>query len=164
VSPTLYHHLGLVAGHRAFPEAALYGPPSIRRKRPELTFTGTLGDAPEALWAQDLDQLAIQGLRNLEELAFFHRPSKTLLLGDLTFNVGRPERFVSRFVLRRTDSWGHFGPSKLVKQTFRDPAAVRASVDRMLAWGPQRVVMSHGEPVEADAAQRLDQAFAFLKG
>ena len=45
---------------------------------------------------------------------------------------------------------------------FRDKAAVRASVDRILAWDFDRAVVTHGDVVESGAKERLRDAFAWL--
>ena len=40
-----------------------------------------------AEWAQDLEQAVIPGAAGFREVAFFHRPSRTLVLTDLVVNL-----------------------------------------------------------------------------
>jgi hypothetical protein len=57
---------------------------------------------------------------------------------------------------------GRFGPHRLIRLGIRDGKAARRSLDRILAWDFERVVMSHGEVVEAGGRRLLEQAFAYL--
>ena len=54
------------------------------------------------------------------------------------------------------------GPTPLFRAGFRDKAAARRSVDRVLAWNPQRLVCGHGEPLRAGARDAFARAYAFL--
>jgi hypothetical protein len=38
----------------------------------------------------------------------------------------------------------------------------RASFERMLSWGPEKVIMAHGRPYERDGAAELRRAFRWL--
>jgi hypothetical protein len=38
---------------------------------------------------------------------------------------------------------------------------LRASVETMLGWAPERVVLSHGRPFEQNGTDELRRAFAF---
>jgi hypothetical protein len=45
-----------------------------------------LGDLPEEAWREDLDQLIFRGSRFIQEVVFFHRKTRTLVLADLIEN------------------------------------------------------------------------------
>ena len=47
-------------------------------------------------------------------------------------------------------------------QSIKDRAALRASLDRLLAWDFDRLVLSHGRNVDAGAKELLRDAYAFL--
>lgn len=163
IPQTNFHHLGLAKAIEAWPEARLYGPADLLKKRQDLRFDAALGPTPEPLWAGVLDQHVVQGAPRIGEVAFFHRPTSTLLLCDLVFNVQRPPKAWSRFVFSLTRSWGHFGFSRLIRSTFENPRALRQSLDTLLEWKPQRVAVTHGEPVEQDATARLWTAFSSVR-
>jgi len=163
IAQSSFHHLGLEPALAAWPEAKLYGPVELLGKRRDLPFESGLHEAPEPLWSGVIDQHVVEGAPRLGEVAFFHRPTSTLLLCDLVFNVQRPRRAWSRFVLGLTGSWGHFGFSRLIRTTFTDRTALRRSMDALLAWKPARVALTHGAPVEQDATARLEAAFASIR-
>ncbi len=91
VAPSAMHHLYIGEYMRAYPKAQFFAAEGVAKKRPELRFHGVLGDRPEFLWGSDLDQLPIHGCPKLNEVAFLHRASRTLILTDWIFNfASRP--------------------------------------------------------------------------
>ena len=58
-------------------------PTPFTLKKGHLPFTGILGDAPNPDWADDFDQLAFKGNPLIEEVLFFHKESRTVILDDL---------------------------------------------------------------------------------
>jgi hypothetical protein len=60
-------------------------------------------------------------------------------------------------------AYGHFGPSRVGRGFMKDRAAVRASVDRLLAHDFERVLMAHGDVLQTGGRAELERAFAFLR-
>ena len=88
VAPNRFHHLFVGEWLDACPEASAYVAAGLEDKRPDLKIAGVLGDEPEPAWAGTLDQVVLQGIPLTNEVIFFHRPSSTLIVTDLAFNVG----------------------------------------------------------------------------
>lgn len=160
VAPNLMHHLGLAPAVRLFPGARVYGPRGLREKRADVTFAGALDDAPDPLWSAEIDQVAVGGMPRLDEVAFFHRPTKTLFLWDLCFHITQSDHFPTRLLMRLNGAYGRFGPTRVARSLMRDRAAVGAAVKRMLAWAPERIVVAHGDVVERGGQAALESAFA----
>ena len=57
-------------------------------------------------------------------------------------------------------AWGRFGPSRLARSFMEDKAAVRASVDRILAFDFDRVIVTHGDVVKTNGREALREAFS----
>jgi hypothetical protein len=137
-----------------------------RSQRIEAPFDADLCDAPEAAWASELDQLIFRGSRVIEEVVFFHRASRTLLLADLIENfepskVGLAWRTIARIggVL---DPDG--GTPADMRGTFMGrKAEARGCLERILSWAPERVVMTHGRWYERDGVRELERAFRWLR-
>lgn len=164
VPPNSLHHLHAGPWKQVFPEATLWAPPGLRAKRPDLAFDADLGDAPPPAWAADLDQVAVAGNAITTEVVFFHRPSGAALFTDLLQQF-HPGWFTGwRALVARLDRMT--GPMAQVpnkfRLAFRDRPAARASLARIRAWPADRVLMAHGEPVEADGAAFIARAFDFL--
>lgn len=83
VAPNLLHHLYLAPARARWPAARVWAPPGLRDKRPDLAIDAHLtGDAPTA-WAGAIAALPIDGAPAIAETVFIHRPSATLIVGDL---------------------------------------------------------------------------------
>ena len=162
VAPNAIHDTYLEGWLAAFSAARFHGARGFAKFRPDLKFTDALGDTPHAAWTAIFEQHAIRGMPRLNEVAFLHRASRTLILTDLAFNLGPDMPFLSRVLLRVNDCYCKFGPSRLLKTTIKDSAALRRSLDHILAWDFDRIVVSHGRNVETGGKTMLREAFAFL--
>lgn len=164
VSPNKMHHLFLGEWKTAFPDARLYSPPGLRSKRPDLSFHGDLGGEPEDAWASVLDQRVVTGSLFMEEVVFFHRPSRTLILGDLIENHDPAVLSAwHRAVARANDMLAPHGTTaRIFRLSFLRRAEARRIVNEILSWQARRVVVMHGPCVEHDTEQFLRHAFSWL--
>jgi hypothetical protein len=164
VSPNKMHHLFLGEWKAAFPDARIYSPPGLRSKRPDLTFQGDLGDEPEDAWASVLDQRVVTGSLFMEEVVFFHRPSRTLILGDLIENHDPSVLSVWHRAVARANGMlaPHGATARILRLSFLRRAEARRVVSEILSWQAKRVVVMHGPCVEHDAEGFLRHAFGWL--
>ena len=122
-----------------------------------------LGDKPAELWAADLDQVQVGGAPSLRETVFLHRASRTLLCLDLCFNVNTSGSFATRLMMRINGAYGRFGPSRIFRYTvMKDRRALRASLDKILAWDFDRVTVAHGDILETGGRKAIQRGFAWL--
>jgi hypothetical protein len=164
VSPNKLHHLFFGPARAAFPEARLYAPPGLARKRPDLAFDAELGDAAPAAWEGQLDQAVVRGSTLMEEVVFFHPPSRTLLVGDLCEHFGPWSPWPTRLVARLARMYGRPRMPPDWQLSFRDREATRASFERILAWDFDRVILAHGALLESSAKERFERAYAWASG
>jgi hypothetical protein len=161
VAPSLYHHVHAGDWKQAYPTATLWGAPGLATKREDLTFDATLGEKAEPQWAGVIDQVPLAGCK-LGEVVFFHRPSRSLVTSDLIENFEGSPHLVTRLYLKAAGIYGKPGVSRMLRPIYRDRAAVRASLEHMLAWDFERIVLAHGEPIERDAQAILRAAYGWL--
>lgn len=162
VAPNRFHHLFIGDYRRAFGEVRLHAAPGLPKKRPDLEFDAVLSDEPPPAWAGQLDQEHFKGFPVMSEVAFCHRASRTLLTSDLAFNLGPEAPFVTRAAFRMVGGYGRLGPSAIEKVLIRDRAAARASLERILAWGFDRIVVAHGTVLESGGPQALRAGYRWL--
>jgi hypothetical protein len=163
VGPNRFHDECLREFQAEYPDAHYHAAPGLAADRRDLRFAPTpLGDTPVRDWLDPLDQHLIAGMPALNEVVFLHRASRTLILTDLAFNLGPPAPLLTQFALRLSGAWNRFTPSRTCKLLMRDRAAVRASLDRILAWDFDRILVGHGRNVDAGGQAALRDAFAFL--
>ena len=160
VAPCLYHHLYVASWSARVPEARVYGAPGLADKRSDLRIDEVLGDEVPDAWRGVLDQILIRGQPTLNEVVFFHRASRALIVADLLFNVLRPRTFMTGLVLRAMGTHKCLAQSRLWRRYIRDEAAVRASMTRLLAWDFDRLLPAHGDPVGPGARSAIDGALS----
>jgi hypothetical protein len=161
-APNKVHHLYFGEVAAAYPEATRYAAPGLPEKRQDLSFHEVLGEDPPAAWSGEIDQLWFRGAPHIEEIVFCHRPSRTLLLTDLAFNVRESRSLWTQLWLRANGVYGKFGPSRLVRRLIRDEKAARACLDRILAWDFDRVVVSHGVVLQSRGRRVLRDAYKWM--
>jgi len=162
VAPNRFHHLFVGDYRQAFPDVRLYAAPGLPEKRRDLTFDAVLTGGAPAEWAAELDQEYFQGFPLMGEVAFCHRASRTLLTCDLAFNIGPAAPFATRLAFRLVGAYGRFGPSVIEKLLIRDRAAARGSLERILAWDFDRVVVTHGDVLEHGGRAALQAGYRWL--
>jgi len=162
VAPNRLHHLYAGDVARAYPEAQLWVAPGLERKRPDLVFVAVLGDAAPEQWNREVEQVFFRGRPYENEVVFFHRASRTLLLCDLAFNIGPHSPAPTRWLMKLIRSYGDLGPSTIDPWLIRDRAAARQSLERILAWDFDRVVVAHGDVLERGGHEALRQGYAWL--
>ena len=165
VSPTPRHHWRLNEWHRLFPDAELWSSPvtAFTLRGGKLGLTGVLGAKPPDAWAADLDQTPIRGSRWVKEVAIFHRPSRTLLLEDIIqAHEHRPGHPMLNALIALGGVKADGGVPCDIRLTFRNREATRRSVDRIMRWDFDKLVMAHGPVVTAGARRFVEDAFSWL--
>lgn len=162
VAPSRVHHLYAGDVAQSYPGARLWIAPGLERKRPDLDYVAILGDEAPEEWRGQVDQTFFRGRPYENEVAFFHRASRTLVTCDLAFNFRERTPAATRLLMSLVRSYGYFGPTKLDPLLIRDRAKARASLERILAWDFDRVIVAHGDVQEHDGNALLRQGYAWL--
>jgi hypothetical protein len=162
VAPNRVHHLYAGDVRKAYPDARLWIAPGLEKKRPDLVHEAILGDEAPAEWRGEVDQVFFAGRPYENEVAFFHRASRTLITCDLAFNFGPRAPWRTRVFMSLIRSYGRLTPTRLDPLLIRDRRAARESLERILAWDFDRVVVAHGEVQESGGKALLREGYAWL--
>jgi hypothetical protein len=162
VAPNKYHHLFIGEWMAAYPQARAYAAPGLPEKRKDLSFHAVLSEQAPAEWAGQVELLPWRGAPMMNETVFFHRPSRTLIITDMAHNVSPDVTGYTRFFFRLFGGYGRLSVSLVEKLVNRDRPAARRTVDTILQWDFQRVIMAHGQVVESNGAQAFREAYAWL--
>ncbi len=162
VAPNRLHHLYAGNVGRDYPAARLWIAPGLDRKRPDLAYVAVLDDDPPEEWCDEVRQIFFRGRPYENEVVFLHAGSRTLVLCDLAFNFGPTAAAPTRWLMKLLRSYGHFGPSTLDPLLIRDRGAARESLERILAWDFDRVVVAHGDILESGGREALRAGYAWL--
>jgi hypothetical protein len=161
VAPNSFHYFGLAEWKRAFPNAEIWLAPGLPVRVADVPGGCELREGAATPFAATLPHLVLDCGRGLTEVAFFHAQSRTLLLCDSSFNLDPPPaRWADRIGARLMGIPFRFGPTRTARlMLLRDRAAVAAWIEELCTWDFVRVVMAHGEPLNA-GPRELRAAFA----
>ena len=164
VSPNKIHHLFLGEWAERWPKARLYAPPGLARRRPEFRFHAGLADEPDPAWAADIDQVIFRGSFAMEEVAFFHRASRTAIIGDLVQRHPDARMTGWRGLLMRLDGLvGAQGSTpREWRASFLRRGPARAARDKVLAWQAERLLIAHGDCAQTNALEILAGALDWI--
>ena len=159
--PSAMHDLYLLGWARAFPQTPWLAPSRIRPRR--LPVHDTIPAVWPAAFRGVLDALPLDGVPRLHEVAVLHRPSRTLIVADLVFNLQTQPSWAGRAGLRALGAYGRLASCRSFRLLVRDRAAFRRSVDRLLAADFDRLIVGHGDCVPSGAKQALRDALEWSR-
>ena len=164
VSPNKIHHLFLKEWAERWPDAQIHAPPGLATRRPDLHFDTDLGDAADSAWAADIDQTIFRGSFAMEEVVFFHRPSRSAIFCDLVQRHDPAVMKGLKGLLMRLDGLvgEHGSTPREWRASFLRRSRARMARARVLAWEPERLVIAHGACVRENATQTLARALAWI--
>lgn len=160
VAPTWAHDMYPAEWATLYPEAKMFVSPRWKKSLP--TTPQVLGEAEEPEWSADLQQTLLLGHALLDEVEFFHARSKTLTVCDLLFNLPDDLPTGQKLLAKIAGLPSHPAVSRLERVMTKDNKAVRASLERVLEWDFERIVLSHGLIVESNGREVLRAAFDWL--
>ena len=166
IGPNRLHYWWIPDWRDAYPEAEVYLAPRIKEQAGErLNFDCRALDLSSGYaWDEQIKTLSVPGAY-MTEIVFFHVASRTLVLTDLIENFESAKLgFLMRFLcwlggVRDPDG---STPSDL-RATFRKQRPqVRAAVETMIEWDPERIVLAHGRWYARDGRAELQRAFRWI--
>ena len=163
IAPNCFHYFFFLDAMKRFPEAVPFLAEGVKQKLdPAPAGARGLGEEPDAIWKADLEQCRIAGAPKVNEVVFFHPASRTLVLTDLCFNFNPAPRGWTGLFLRLAGAHGKLAVSRLMRSMLGDRTKVRAALDRISSWDFERIIVTHGANVEADAKRLFRAATADL--
>lgn len=169
VAPNIAHWMFLKDWKSAVPQATTWAAPGLREraqvKKSNVILDRDLGSTAPPEWADELNQVLVPGGLGVNEVAFFHRPSRTLLLTDLIQNW-EPQKLqpLARPIIRLTGAMAPDGKAPLhlrLAINLRRTAA-QAAARRMIEWAPERVLFTHGRWFDSNGTAQLRHSFRWL--
>lgn len=144
------HDLYLRETLQAFPNAALNTAPQLRANGLPIELQ------------HDMEQCTIEGIGLfLNEVVFYHRPSRSLIVADLLLNFGENDAPITRLLAPIIVGRGCTF-ARLYRPFVFDPERFRASIERIRRWDFTRIIVGHGAIVDHNAAEVFAEAFGWL--
>ncbi|MDY6781109.1 MAG: DUF4336 domain-containing protein [Cyanobacteriota bacterium] len=166
VAPNLYHYLFLSSFKAAYPQATVWAAPGLAEKQPELSIDRELKvdkssflPGIESLFFEGFETLDFTGSHALNECVFFHSESRTLVLTDAAFHFDETSPWTTKLITRVLGGYQQLRPSLLERIATRDKEKVKQSVQNILLWDFDRVIVAHGSIVEWSGKERFQQGY-----
>jgi hypothetical protein len=167
VAPNIAHWTFLVDWQRAYPDATTWAAPGLRDRAQvrasDVRIDAELNDTAPVEWADTLDQGVVAGAAGFNEVWFFHRESRTLVLVDLIENL-EPDKLrpVARLLMQASAATrGTTARYLRVPVRLGGPEAKKA-MRAIVALEPEQVIFAHGRTFDSNGAVRLKRAFEWL--
>ncbi|KDQ60115.1 hypothetical protein JAAARDRAFT_32487 [Jaapia argillacea MUCL 33604] len=171
VSPDSLHHLFLAEFKKAYPEAKLIGvAPLVERKKAEgLTLDGAYGADPADTkygFEDDISACHFPGHAN-SDVAFLHKPSKTLIEADLLFNLPATEQYskskssASNFIANRLNPFSGLHKT-LIGGVIKDKVTMTRDAKTVESWDFDRIIPCHGDVIETGGKKAWQSAYSKL--
>lgn len=162
IAPNLFHYLYLQDCKKIYPNASVITAPGLKTKRPEIK-SDYIFTQDEISFNSELEYFLFAGFQAFmlttlsvaNEIVFYHPESKTLILTDTAFNFDRSFPLITQFASRIIGCYEQLRPSLLDKIATKDKEQITASVNKLLQWDFQRVIMAHGTIVEENAREKF---------
>lgn len=166
LSPNRIHYVYLNSWKEAYPEAQVWAAPDVRENVPDVAIDNVFGEDGAPDWGDEMRYVLVPG-SYMTELEIFHNPSRTLVLTDLIENF-EEDREGGTLMKIAMKCGGVVDPNgstpRDLRQTFsyKHKRTTKQAVEKMIAWGPERVIIAHGRWYEKDGTRELKRAFGWL--
>ena len=155
VAPSRGHNLFSGDAKKRWPDATLWVSPGLEGSA--LPADEILADDRDP-WPGVLEPIRLSAIPAIDEVAFLHVPSRSLLCCDLVINVHEEPNWPARVLYRALGVWRKPGPTRYWRWKTKDREAARRSYGRIVDWAPRRVIMAHGDIVDEDATAWIAKA------
>lgn len=169
IAPNWIHYAYISEWLAAFPMAKAYAAPGVaaraQKYKMDIDFDCDLTQQAPANWAAEIGQIIVEGSKVHREAVFFHHASKTLILTDLIENFeARALPFWFRPIAWIAGVLAPDGKAPIdMRMTFKNgKAPLRASVQQMFDWAPERVILAHGKWFERNGLAEIKRAFRWV--
>lgn len=154
VAPNCLHHLSIPHAIIHFPEAKTWAAPELEKKRSDIAWNYIFG---KDTWPyeDDINIHIIGGIPRLNEVVFFCKDLRTLLVVDLCFNLQNAKGLGSAIILNIFGTYKKFAISRLYTVSIKDKNAFKRSMQKILTWNFDKIVMSHGNILQTKGTSEL---------
>ncbi|KAF5352163.1 hypothetical protein D9758_009197 [Tetrapyrgos nigripes] len=166
MNSSLAHHFFLTEFKNAYPNAKIIGVEGISAKK-GMKFDGEYGRDSEGTkygYEDEIKTCFFSGSSN-KEVAWYHTSSKTLIVGDLMFNLPATEQFSKSGSSGKLPFISTLSPTGMFcKSTLWgfgvDKEQMKKDIKTVYDWDFERIIMGHGNVIEKDAKKSWQSAWS----
>jgi hypothetical protein len=166
IAPNLYHYLFASDFKTIYPDVTFWATPGLELKKPDLPIDQVISENESNLW-NSLDYhfldgfrtLGLNGFDSLNECVFFHSASRTLILTDAAVYFDDSFPWRTKLTAKVIGGYKDLAPSLLERIATTEKEKVRRSIEKILCWDFDRVIMAHGSIVEQSGKAKLKTGY-----
>lgn len=170
IAPNLYHYLFVSSFKAIYPKAQLWVAPGLESKKSDLPIDKVISIDENSMF-NEVEYLLFDGFKVfdlkghslLNECVFFHQKSRTLILTDTAFHFDQSFSLTTQLAARLIGSYKKLSPSLLEKFATHEKEKVKQSVQKVLAWDFERVIMAHGSIID-DGKRKFREGYEWFLG
>ena len=155
IAPNCFHHMFAKQAKELYPDAVLWASPGLPTKRNDIEFDAVITEK-EADWDETIGYEYVGGMRWINETVFLHKPSRTLICSDFVFNIKEEKNLFMKLLWKLSGTYKKFGQSREWRWMISNAFDNVDSVNRVLKWEFDRIVMAHGEIIDCNNVQLFD--------
>ncbi|KZP08115.1 hypothetical protein FIBSPDRAFT_840622 [Athelia psychrophila] len=165
----IVHYMYLAEYKAAYPDAKVIGVKDLVPKMKEkgLELDGAYGADPEGTkygFEDEIDSCYFSGFGN-KDVAWLHKPSKTLVEADLLFNLPGTEQYSLTKTSPKVPLIGGIDPFGTFHKHFvygqgKDMKAMVRDAKTVASWDFERVIPCHGDVIEGRGKEAWVAAFS----
>lgn len=171
IAPNLYHYLFASDIKTRYPNATFWATSGLELKQPNLPIDRLINDDAgnilhglEYVLFDGFKTLDLSGFNALNEYVFFHNASRTLILTDTAFHFDASFPALTQFAAILLGGYESLRPSLLERVATTEKQKVSKSVQKILNWDFERVIMAHGSIVKTNGKHRFKQGYEQFLG
>jgi hypothetical protein len=171
IAPNLYHYLFAANFKQLYPNAIFWAAPGLAVKKPDLQVDRAIDregnsfcNGLEYVFFDGFRTVSLNGFDSLNECVFFHAASRTLILTDTAFHFDETFPIITQFASRVVGGYKSLSPSLLERVATKEKNKVRKSVEKILGWDFDRVIVAHGSIIEHQGKQKFKAGYEQFLG
>lgn len=162
IAPNKIHYWYIDEFKSAYPSATVYASPGVRKRaakyKPKIHFDKDLIGTNPATWKNQIEQVFIEGSRFMDEVVFFHKISKTLVVTDFIENFEASK--INPFF--RVIAWigGALHPNggTTIDQQLAflgNRKKLQSSVQKILEFEIEKIILAHGKCITKNGKEEF---------
>jgi hypothetical protein len=170
IAPNKIHYWYLDQFQTAYPEAITLTAKGVQERAKEngkeFKVDYVIEGAKNEFWSNEIDHVVMQGNRFMEEVEFYHKPSKTLILTDIYENF-EPEKIswpfrVLAWLGGALSPWGGTTRDQQMLY-FGRKSELKNSLKKLMSWDVEKIILAHGKCITENAKEELKRVFKWVK-
>lgn len=157
VAPNCYHNIGIPSASKLYPDARVWGTMGLEKKLPDIRWHKMIG---KENWIHQDELLAIpiEGMPSINEILFYHKPTKVLIVTDFCFNHIYGKGFGYWFFFHLFGTYKKFALSRFFLRSVKDRKKFLKSIDEILNLEIESIIIPHGENLHGNVRAKLIDA------